>query len=631
MELAAFTIEELRAVLHQNLRVKADMTPEEWAEEVYRLPTGARFRFSYAPYTREMFRSLFDPRAIDTTYRLYSRGIKSTLILLAIGYVIDQAPRRILALWPTNNQGEKWSKDILGGELFDTTEPLNYLGTKSGQRKTSNTILHKNFPGGLIDIFGANAPGDMRRAKGSFLYADEIDAIAATQTDEGDQMVIFNKRGDEYPDTIRAYASYPSVKGLSRIDSKIEKSDENQWLSTCVRCGGEPFQMHRLMIRYDKGKTEDARFECPRCHAFLTDLERYEMAHGQGFDLWTPKREFRGHRGFVGNAMLWPHPVDSQKYPGGLIQKLAEDTIAAEESENPRRAMRVIINTVDAESFDPTSEEDLPPEWEKVRDSVEDYGLTIPENAFFITAFVDVQLNRLEVEWKAWGRQEESWAMDHVTIDGAVRKPEVWEKLRFELAREWVHAWGPKMRLGFGMVDGGYYAEDVYRFFRDLAERKTEHVYGKVRASKGVGQFGHPVVQHKMMTVAKNLKGHHIGTWEAKDRIYGRLKQPRETVLGRMHYNKRFTEEFFRQLCVEKATIEYIGADEVKKFENEKRDRNEALDLEVGNLAAFKLRNRNFDALEAELKQQASDLKAEKPKEQRKVRSGDKPAFMMQF
>jgi phage terminase large subunit GpA-like protein len=238
--------------------------PEDWAQDIYRLPTGGRFRWEFAPYTRAMFKSIFDPNSIESSMQLFSRGLKSTVILLAIGYVIDQAPRRILSLWPTNGQGEKWSKDNLCGELLNCTPALSYLGNATGKRITSNTLLHKEFPGGLIDIFGANSPGDMRRAKGSFLYADEIDAIGTEQTDEGDQLAIFNKRGDEYPDTIRVFSSYPSVQGLSRINARLKDSDHNEWHSTCVECGGEPFVMHRNQLRYDAEKPQEARLECPR-------------------------------------------------------------------------------------------------------------------------------------------------------------------------------------------------------------------------------------------------------------------------------------------------------------------------------------------------------------------------------
>src|SRR5574343_1223993 len=103
----------------------------------------------------------------------------------------------------------------------------------------------------------------------------------------------------------------------------------------------------------------------------------------------------------------------------------------------------------------------------------------------FLAAFCDVQLNRLEVGWRAFGRNEESWGMDHVVLDGHVRHPEVWKALRQELGRKWKHASGATLTIGMGFIDGGAYAEDVYRFFQELARTPVENVSAHVRASKG--------------------------------------------------------------------------------------------------------------------------------------------------
>jgi len=580
--------------------------PEEWAQDIYRLPTGGRFRWEFAPYTRAMFKSIFDPNSIETSMQLFSRGLKSTVILLAIGYVIDQAPRRILSLWPTNGQGEKWSKDNLCGELLNCTPALSYLGNATGKRITSNTLLHKEFPGGLIDIFGANSPGDMRRAKGSFLYADEIDAIGTEQTDEGDQLAIFNKRGDEYPDTIRVFSSYPSVQGLSRINARLKDSDHNEWHSTCVECGGEPFVMHRNQLRYDAERPQEARLECPRCSALLTDRQRYDMAHRQGYDNWRPRNAFRGKRGYQANALLWPHPVDEKKYAGGWLQCIAQQEIDAKQSDNPRRSMRVLVNTVDAEPWDPTEDSEKPPEWREIYEAREAYT-DAPRDALFLTAFIDVQLNRLECGWRAWGRNEESWGLDHVVLDGHVRTAEVWKSLRKQLARKFPREGGGYLTLGMALVDGGHFAEDVYRFMQELSTNPMPGVSGKCRASKGVGQANHPIIDRKWKTVARNLKGYHIGTWEAKDRIYERLKvkaKDGETPEGVMHFNQRFGEEYCQQLTVETVAISYERGEEVRKYLNAKQARNEAIDIEVGNLAAFRLHPRNMDALEDELENQ---------------------------
>lgn len=616
------------------------ITPEEWATTVYRLPTGNKFTFEYAPYSKQMFQALFDKQVIETCFQLYSRGLKSTMILLALGYIIDQAPRRILSLWPTNSQAEKWSKDILCGELFNTTPCLNKYGDGSKKRTGGNTLLHKAFPGGLIDIFGANAPGDMRRAKGSCLYADEIDAVKTEETDEGDQLTIFNKRGDEYPDTYRWTASYPALKlldpvtqlpqaGHSRINTKLLRSDENRWYSTCPKCGGEPFVMHTSQILAEPGKAQHAVLECPRCKAFLNDAQRHHMAHGQGFDNWKPERPFRGYRGFFANAMLWPHPTDPIKCPGGALQMIAQQREDAENSDNVKRSMRVFVNTVDAEPFDPVDETEAPPEWKAIFDRRENYT-TVPQAASFLTAFGDVQKDRIEVAWRAWGRQEESWGMDHVVLDGYVRDREVWCSLVRELGRTFPHESGPAIPLGFALVDGGHYAEDVYRFFqmvraalapyhqvtnplgnaakeffKGVPEETIRRVYGHCRASKGVGRQGAPVVALKMSGVAKNLKGHEIGTWEVKDRIYARLRLE-EPGPNYMHYNKRYSENYFQQLVVEKVSISYDGGQEIRKYENETDARNEALDCEVGAYAALKLRVRNFEQLESQIAEEAS-------------------------
>ncbi len=602
-------VDALEATINKTCAPWSRMAPEEWAEEIYRLPNGGRFRWNYCPYTRGMFRSLFDRKTIETSFKLYSRGLKSTVVLLAVGYTIDQAPRRILSLWPTNSQAEKFSKDNLCGELLDTTPPLRYLGNNSGRRISTNTLLHKLFPGGLIDLFGANAPGDMRRAKGSFLYADEIDAIKTELTDEGDQLAIFWKRGDEYPDTIRVSASYPGVLGASRIQSKIEDSDGNQWFSTCVRCGGEPFVMLRSMNRFDKESPAGARMECPRCHELLTDAERYQMAHGQGFDNWKPQREFKGKRGFQANAMLWPHPVDTDKYPGGFLQMLAQQEIDASKSDNPKRSLRVLVNTVDAEPFDPTDENERPPDWKPLYDRREDYGLTVPAGGLFLTAFCDVQKNRLEVGWRAWGRHQESWGMDYVVFDGFVGHREVWRQLRKEFTRKFKHESGGELALGMAFVDGGHYSEDVHRFFRELSVNPEPGVNGHCFASKGFGAHPHPIVTHgKLATIAKTLKGRHIGTWQAKDRIYERLRmtpEPDDSREGFMHYNLRYSEEFFQGLTIESATQKINGADVFNTYKDEVTG-NEPLDIEVGCLAAFVLRPRNFDAIEAELKEQVA-------------------------
>jgi phage terminase large subunit GpA-like protein len=586
------------------------MTPEEWATEAYRLPTGGRFSFDYAPYSREMFRSIWEPHRIETVFRLYSRGLKSTVILISMGYIMDQSARDILSLWPTNNNAELFSKENLTIELLDCVPRLHWLGSKAKKRIRDNTLLHKRFHGGKISIIGANAPGDLRRAKGRFLAADEIDAMQETETDEGDILKIFDKRGDEFPDAIRTYASYPSIKGHSRIDKRLEDTDYCQWRVTCVLCGGEPFMMHRDQLRYEPDKTQEARLECPKCKGLLTDNQRYAMAHGQGFDNWIPSREYRGRKGFHGNSMLWPHPIDRIKYPGGYLQILAEREIADEKSENPSKSRRVTKNTEDAESYDPDTQTEIPPDAQKLFNRRESYAtdkkIVIPAGGLVLTAFTDVQGERLETTWTAWGKDEEAWVVDHMVLQGYTQEMHVWKELEKQLKRTFAHEHGPELSLSWGFIDSGFSAEMVLRFLGHL-RTSASPILGKVRASRGSSQCPHPIVSLKYGTLARQLKGHWIGTNEAKDNLYARLRMDvheddrRRPCPRYVHFGENLSGSYFQQLTVEKVTVEWKGGQELRLYKNEQEARNEALDCLVGCYAAFKMRRWNFDAIEAEL------------------------------
>ena len=72
----------------------------------------------------------------------------------------------------------------------------------------------------------------------------------------------------------------------------------------------------------------------------------------------------------------------------------------------------------------------------------------MPELALFLTAGVDVQKDRIEVEVVAWGRGKESWSVDYRVIEGDTARADVWLKLDAILARDWPHAAATRSRSG---------------------------------------------------------------------------------------------------------------------------------------------------------------------------------------
>lgn len=613
----------IAALLLRAFATWSEMPPEVWCEEVRRMTDGRRFKWSYAPYLKKMFASIFDPEVQETIFQLFSRAGKSEVVLNAMGYFIDQHPRRMLCLWPTGSQAEKWSKDNLMGELIEPTPCLTeLLGGKSGTRNSGNTILHKQYPGGLINIFGSNSPGEMRRAKGNFLYGDEIDAIVEISSDEGDQLAIFNKRGDEYPDTIRAFASYPSLKGRSRIYAKLEESDWQQWFVTCVRCGGEPYVMHRNQLRYDKDKPETALIECPKCKELLNDDERYLMMMGGDpkkprYDLWKPTREFRGKRGFQANAMLWPHPVDRKKFPGGFLQMLAQQEIDVEKSDNPERSRRVLVNTVDAEPFEPKFEQKV--DFSELYLRREDYDpdTQCPEEVLFVTAGFDLQKNRAEGEFVGHGLEGQTWGLGYKVIYGQPLAPHLWDQIdKLLINASFVTPSGRALKVSAVGFDCGYLPDQVHAFTRPRLSRNIyamhgSPVLGKIFTGKPTKVGRPPIFTWE------------IGTNEGKDIIYQRLelipqKDPESGQSfyshGHMHFPKMscYDEKYFKGLTVENAIMKKANDGEYyKAFICPDHERNEPLDCRVYANAAKEIYRPNLETIAEALKPKEKDDKQE--------------------
>ena len=191
MSIAALDTYKRKTAQHiqRAFRFRRTLTAVQWAESVRRMDGGKRFRFDYAPYEREMHETPYREDVQMTVYMMASRLGKTECMMNILGHAVTESPRRILVMYPTISQAEKWSKETLMSEMVAPTPELDDLiGDGAGRRKSGNTILHKLFPGGVMNIFGSNAPGEMRRAKGNLLIADEIDAIVGAESDEGDAL-----------------------------------------------------------------------------------------------------------------------------------------------------------------------------------------------------------------------------------------------------------------------------------------------------------------------------------------------------------------------------------------------------------------------------------------------------------
>ena len=104
-----------------------------------------------------------------------------------------------------------------------------------------------------------------------------------------------------------------------------------------------------------------------------------------------------------------------------------------------------------------------------------------------MTAGVDLQGDRLEVQVVGWGRDEESWIADYRVIWGDPSGPRVWQDLDTALAATFRHASGVELPIRAACVDtGGHHTKAAYQY---CATRFARRIW----AIKGRGGPGVPV------------------------------------------------------------------------------------------------------------------------------------------
>jgi len=70
----------------------------------------------------------------------------------------------------------------------------------------------------------------------------------------------------------------------------------------------------------------------------------------------------------------------------------------------------------------------------------------IPKEVLYITAGVDVQHDRLEVQFWGWGRSE-GWVLGHEVIWGLTTQESTWDELDYMLATRWPHPLGGEIGI----------------------------------------------------------------------------------------------------------------------------------------------------------------------------------------
>lgn len=509
--------------------------------------------------------AMTDPAVEKITIMKSARVGYTLMITNLIGYHIHQDPANILVVQPTIEDAQGYSKDQIKAMLLNTPV-IESVSPDFKTRDSRNTMLRKEFPGMSLMIVGANSARGFRRISARVVVLDEVDGYPPTAGAEGDQITLASRRADYFWNKKIILGSTPAGQD-SRIQESFEKSDQRKYYVPCPKCSFMQTLEWERMDFSTKGTVRRPVYVCINCDEAI-DYRHHHAMIAQGE--WRAAEEFNGHAGFY----LWAAYSYS---PGATWRHIVAEFLASKD--NPEM-LKGWVNTVLGQPWIEEGERLEPLELMK---RSEDYEDMIPAQAGILTAAVDVQKDRLEVLIMAWGEEEESWAMDHVTIIGSPALAETWEKLEKVLTRTWKHANGQDLHLQSVAIDsGGHFTDQVYAY---VYPRESRNVY----AIKGDSNYGKPVITRPSKPKGKRkVRLFMVGVNAAKDTVYARMRIT-DTNRGRIHFPSRFGEDFFEQMCAEQKVPKYIRGRRYHVWTLTKNKRNEAWDLTVYNLAALRI------------------------------------------
>ena len=559
------------------------LTISQWADECLQLSAEdsaepGRFSTARAPYQRGILDALSEP-GIHTVVVMSSAQIGKTVLLKAIiGYHVDQDPAPILMLQPTEAMAEAFSKDRLAPMIRDTPVLRDKIADPRA-RDSGNTILHKRFAGGHLTLVGANSAAGLASRPIRVVLCDEVDRYPASAGAEGDPVNLAIKRAATFWNRRIVLTSTPSIKGVSRIERAFNFSDQRRYHVPCPHC--QAFNPWRWAdLHFDPvNPAVNPVLACPSCGGVIEERYKPRLL---GTGEWRPDNPtVRGVAGFHLNELYSPWRKWSEVIADFLAAKGNPETL------------KVWVNTSLGECWEEETEKQ---DADSLLSRRENYDATaLPDGILYLTAGVDVQADRLEVEVVGW-RQDgqdvppESWGVAYRVIPGDPAKVEVWDSLDTVLQSTWTTQAGRRLRvMAVGVDSGGHHTAQVYAY---CAARKGQHFY----ACKGV-DGPRPVWSGKKSRSPKyKAELWLIGSDTGKDAWYSRLKIA-EPGPGYCHFPLSYDRHYFAMLTAEQVRTKYRKGRAVREWFLPSGRRNEALDIRVLALAALLARPVDWRAL----------------------------------
>ena len=561
-----------RAWCH-GLAQDARLSVDEWANRHRVLSSVAasepgQWSTARTPYLKEIMEELSTTSRTERVVFMKGAQLGGTEAGLNwVGYVVHHAPGPMLMVQPTVETAKRVSKQRVDS-LVESCPVLAERIKDPRARDSGNTLLMKEFPGGVLILRGANSAVGLRSMPVRFLFLDEVDGYPSDAAGEGDPVGLAVQRSATFVNRKIFLVSTPTLKNYSRIESAYEESDKRIYLVPCDNCG-ECSQIRWRDIHWQDGNHADAAWHCPVCGHIHPEHRKPALLRN---GLWQATAS--------GDGKTAGFHLSSLYSPWLTWGEVAAEHIAAKD--DPVR-LKVWVNTKLAETWEDRDGESM--DETALMTRREHYGPDIPASVAVLTCGIDVQDDRLELELVGWGMDEESWSCDYKIIWGDPGTPSLWEELEDYLHHTFPHeTLETGLRIAGVCLDtGGHHTQAAYAFCRGKERQRIWAIKG-VSTATGNKRPIWPKRPNKAAKGKVNLFS--IGVDAAKEAVMSRLKR-NEVGAGYCHFPMERDMAYFEQLTAERQRTKFTSGFPRQYWWKPDGRRNEALDCRVYAYAAL--------------------------------------------
>lgn len=601
------------------IRKPEPLTLSQWSATHFYLSAESSYvegRWEAYPYQIAIMDLISNDDVREVWWVKSARTGYTKCILAAMAYFAHHKRRNQVVYQPVDDDADEFVKTELDPMIRDVAA-LKAVFPWADKKSKNNTLRQKGFIGSTLHIRGGKAAKNYRRISVDTVYFDELDGFDIDVDGEGDPITLGAKRaeGAVFPKIVGG--STPKHKMTSLIGWRTRQADVRlTYHVPCPHCG------HMQPLRWG-GKDSSFGFKWidadPKTAGHLCEECRALFTQNQYLDVWECGRWMSEDGAYIddqglfcnsaGERIATPRSVALHSWtaysPMATWESIVRDFLAAKD--DPAK-LKTFVNTT------------LGEEWEGEIESIDSstllerrgtYNAEVPWGAVLLTAGVDVQDDRLEVQVDGWGPNEERWTIDYEVLEGDPGGAQVWDELDEFFSKTYRHESGTELSIWSVCIDtGGHHTQIVYDYCRKRSRRR-------IYAIKDVPGDGRPLIsaptRKGTARTVKKVALYTVGKWEGNTRIYSSLSISDPSKPRYWHFPNASwcSEEYFEQLTGEVLVTVY-RAGFPEKVWKKRRPRQEALSVSIYSLAALNLSSKNHKRL---LQKRAAEFDQLRPDE----------------